>query len=108
MEISFVGEQDGPVERELKADLTNLFRNESGVEVAYLATGYHGDNPSPDVFLCLLREDKLGDADLVAKIGEIFSRIFSSDQHVDVFFFDRADEHEIRDVCRAFYPPDRT
>jgi SseB protein C-terminal domain len=107
MEIFFDAEKDGVTERELKAELVRLFDSFGGIEVAYLVLGHYDDNPQQYVFLCLLMKDGLEDVDLVNRIHEIFSRIFSSQEHLDVYFFYRPEEHEIRSVCRPFYELDR-
>ena len=107
MEIHFDAEKDGSSERELKAELVPLFESFGGVEVAYLVLGHYDDEPSRDVFLCLLMKHGLEDVDLVNRVQGIFSRIFNSAEHLDVYFFYRPEEPEIRKVCRPFYEPDR-
>ncbi len=52
-------------------------------------------------------KDGLEDVYLVKKIDEIFSHMFNGKEHLDVYFFYRPEEHEIRGVCRPFYEPDR-
>jgi len=86
MEIFFGAEKDAVTERELKAELVRLFDSFGGIEVAYLVLGHYDDNPSRDVILCLLMNDGLEDADLVNRIHEIFSRIFSSQEHLGRVF----------------------
>ena len=107
MQIFFDAEKDGIVERELKAELMQLFDSFGGIEVAYLVLGHYADDPSQHVFLCLLMKDRLENVALVKKIDEIFSHMFNSKEHLDVYFLYGPEEREIRGVCRPFYPPDR-
>src|SRR6266567_2712918 len=100
--IQFVGEQDGPPERLLKAQLAELLRSQSAVERAYLARTDYGDATGMHVTLCVkssLGEDKL----LTPKIGDIFVGIFGSHEHLDTLFLLTNQENDLQKVCRPFY-----
>jgi SseB protein C-terminal domain len=101
--FTFRGEQDGPIERALKAELTELFNNLKTIELAYLAIAtYEGDVEST-VVLCLRSASNTDDPEIVAKIGGIFHKMFSEPEGLDVFFLDEESEHELMRVCSPFY-----
>jgi hypothetical protein len=101
--IEFIGEQDDPSERDLKAALSTVFLGDPSVDRAYLAiVGFHpADQRS--VALCLV-SSRPGDQTLLKGVGAIFHRLFSSDMHLDVLFLSPQQEEDARRVCRAFYP----
>src|SRR6188768_1501283 len=90
--IHFLREHDGAAERLLKDALTALFRSSETVKRAYLAQVDYGDPNVFEVALCLRAEES---ASLVAAIGKIFAKIFSSYEHLDTLFLTEAREHEL-------------
>lgn len=98
--ISFVGEQDGAPERELKSGLRAAFLEEPFVRAAYLAQIEAGETGARSVALCL---DATDSPDLVARIGEIFGSMFAGATPLDILFLTPEREAEIKQVCTAFY-----
>jgi type III secretion system (T3SS) SseB-like protein len=102
MNIRFIGEKDGPTERELKETLGTIFSTIKDVQRAYLATVDYLDEQPPSVMLCLCTAH--GDSvELVTKIQEIFTPMFSSNEHLDVCFITEMEEIRLMGVCRPFY-----
>lgn len=100
----FIGEQDGPSERELKAGFVELFRQEPTVERAYLALADHDDGTGIHVTLAI-KSSRGEDSSLIRKLIEIFSEMFSSHEHLDMIFIREDQERQLRDVCAPFYVP---
>jgi hypothetical protein len=98
----FIGEQDGVPERELKARFSELFRQESMVQRAYLARAEHGDGKGIHVTLAVRRSGG-EDPSLIPKLGQIFAEMFSSHEHLDTMFIRDDEERELRMVCAPFY-----
>ena len=101
-EVTFSGEQDGPIERDLKDRLTKLFRSQPGVMAAFLAKTAYGSKTS--VALCL-RVKMSPDVEplLVKQVGEVFASIFSRDQHLDIIFLDETSEAKVSASCSPFF-----
>lgn len=74
-QVRFIGEQDGPAERELKQRLAEFFRGHQSVKAAYLARVSYGDAGPVSVALCL--RTQLGpDSGIAEKVGRIFASMF--------------------------------
>jgi type III secretion system (T3SS) SseB-like protein len=102
--IKFVGEQDGPPERDLKARLIKLFRDRPSVERAYLARTEYPDATGMQVTLCVVSstgEDK----SLVSQVSDIFGDMFGAHEHLDILFIRDEQEQQLRAVCMPFYKP---
>ena len=106
--VRFVGEQDGPAERDLKARFVELLRGEPGVQRAYLALAEHGEGSTAHVTLCLRCSTNKEDRSLLTKLAEIFGNMFNSREHLDIRFLREGEERELCSVCTAFYSSERT
>jgi hypothetical protein len=83
--IQFIGEQDGPPERDLKTRFIKLFRAEHTVQRAYLARADYGDANGVNVALCV--NSSVGeDISLVSRVSDIFAEMFGGHEHLDVLF----------------------
>jgi hypothetical protein len=100
--IRFVGEQDGPPERDLKAHIADLLRNELEVDRAYLARVQYDDTPSWSVAPCLAAT-KPDIPTINERIGRLFAAIFANDMHLDILYLSTAQEEELTKVCTSFY-----
>src|SRR5687768_16878143 len=83
-QVRFLGEQDGPPERELKEKLAALFRG-SLVQSAYLARVAYGSSAAPEVVLCI-RSESGADESLVKDVSGIFTPMFGKGQQLDIIF----------------------
>lgn len=101
-QLVFLGEQDGPPERELKEQLAKLFLSSSTVKSAYLARIAYESQSTPGVALCL-RTESAQDQTLVENAGKIFASMFGTSEHMDIVFLDERQETELLKVCRAFF-----
>ena len=106
--IAFLGEQDGPPERDLKQALSVIFSGEPSVSRAFLAKVTH-DFAIPGVALCVCLRDSGAQSSralpshLTREIARAFAEIFASVEHLDVVVLSSAEEHEASRVCRPFY-----
>lgn len=101
-QIVFVGQQDGPPERELKSRLVELFDGTPNVRAAYLAQVRYGDNVPIAIALCLCLNDVDG-TDVVESASAIFAEMFGNDSRLDIVPIDKKQEVSLSRVCSAFY-----
>jgi SseB protein C-terminal domain len=100
-QLQFLGEQDGPPERELKFRLAQFFQSDQSVTTAYLARVAYGGE-SFAVALCL--RARFGfDRGLAEELGKIFASIFGSHEHLDIIFLSEAQQSELAIVCKPFF-----
>jgi hypothetical protein len=98
--VEFVGEQDGPVEQQLKATLAAELATRPHVHRAYLAQVRYAPDGPHDVALCI-RGAK--DQAVVEAAGACFARIFASNVHLDIMFLTDAQEQDVQRVCKSFF-----
>ena len=101
-DIVFVGEQDGPAESQLKAELARLFAQHAGVSQAYLVRAAMDGQTS---VVLALRAEGVDEAALAREVGAVFATIFNARAHLDVLFLDAARQAQVSRVCPAFYGP---
>ena len=100
--VEFLIEQDGVPEREFKNRVITILENRLHVRSAFLAQVAYDNSPDIHIALCL-RLTINQDLSLRHEIGEVFSSMFGSHEHLDVLMLKDAQESEIRKVCEAFY-----
>jgi SseB protein C-terminal domain len=100
--IEFLGEQDGPPERLLKASLAEELARVPRISAAYLARVGYQPQGQPGVALCIAGQRD--DPALVDRLGQRFGAIFGSRAALDILFLTAEQEVEVRRVCTAFYP----
>lgn len=100
--IRFIGEQDGPPERELKSHLAKLLSSEQSVHRAYLARLQYGDATSWDVALCIAAANP-NVPEVNGRVGRLFAGIFRRDVHLDVLYLTSGQESQLSAVCRPFF-----
>jgi hypothetical protein len=113
-QVQFVGEQDGPPERELKTRLADSLRP-MGIRKAYLAVVSYDERKGPqstsgdgapalNVALCLSLLDTAAEKhDIVQRAGHDFAALFGPTQHMDIVFLTDQQEAALKKVCRPFY-----
>ena len=101
-QLCFIGEQDGPPERELKGRLAIFFRRDQSVQTAYLARVSYDDPSRIGVALCL-RTQFGADPGMAEKIGKIFASMFGTHEHMDIIFLNEQQEAQLTKVCAAFF-----
>ena len=100
--LRFLGEQDGPPERELKAIFAAAFRRTPAVRSAYLARVAYGEDAGGGVALCV-RSDAPEDESLVGRVGAVFAERIDPGARLDVIFLTEEQEREVASVCPPFY-----
>lgn len=101
--VRFVAEQDGPAERDLKAQLVQCLRRCS-IRRAYLVrVEYLGGDAS--VALCLVGNARRR-SEILACSNDVFAGLFHTSQSLDTIFLSRIQESDLRRVCRPFYRSD--
>jgi hypothetical protein len=99
-QITFVGEQDGKPERELKQELVKFFSSRLDIESAYLAR-VHYDKPEDwHVALCLVGEPN---EEVLGEVGNIFYTMFGQDSHMDVILLNDTQKLEIQRTVKSFF-----
>jgi|SRR5712671_3114575 len=100
--ISFLGEQDGPVERTLKACWLPILSANPQIRRAFLVrASYEAPNDIHVVLaLCSTGAD---DPRLVEALRVPYATIMGPDCPLDMMFAGSAQESEIEKVCPAFY-----
>ena len=81
--VQFIGEQDGPSERDLKASVFAILARHAHVHRAYLARIAYDGAEVGAVALCLVGRQ---DPDLAATIGREFARLFATGVPLDIVF----------------------
>jgi len=101
LRITFIGEQAGPVEDDLKSRFGEILSHTPTVQSAYLARLLVGD-PEYTVGLCI--RSSVGKDDLLqTRLAWVFKELFRAEEHLDILFIRDDQEAELRKVCRAFY-----
>jgi CRISPR/Cas system-associated endoribonuclease Cas2 len=105
-QVVFLGEQDGPPERELKARLTQLFDQRRDVLRAYLSRVSYGDSANT-VALCVRADPEVTNQvvanQLVEMIGKVFGDMFGEHEHLDIIFLSDTQESNLTKSCSAFF-----
>jgi hypothetical protein len=100
--ILFLGDQDGVIERELKARLTNCFTSKQTVSSAYLVRVSYEEAPGPLIALCIRCGEKPA-MELAECSGKIFGSLFDPREHLDILFLSEAQVAEIDKIAKPFY-----
>jgi len=100
--ITFIGEQNGIPEQQVKSGLNILFHKTTTVRSAFLARVDYGNSDKFNVALCVC-SDTPEDVDLKKEAGKIFSTQFGTNEHLDIIFLRREQETALRHVCKPFY-----
>ena len=93
--VTFVCEQDGNPERDLKEKFVPLFQERDHVRSAYLVRVTYADPNEINVALCI-RMEKDDDSSLRKAIGDIFAAKFNRQEHLDTMFISNDKEEEIK------------
>lgn len=101
-ELRFLGEQDGPAERELKVLLTALFQRERSVQMAYLIRADCGTGTRRRPVLGV-KANLLFRAELVQTIGQIFASVFIDQEHLDIVLVHGKLEEQVSTICAPFF-----
>lgn len=100
--ISFLCEQIGKPEQELKHYLLDLFKKNKEVIRAYLVRVKYDSKNDFNVVLCLKMTSKPSE-NLEEGISNIFAGMFRTDEHLDTLFLSSEEEARLRSICQPFY-----
>jgi len=100
--ITFVREQDGDAERNLKQKIVPLLEARDYVHSAYLVRATYDNTHELNVALCI-RMEQGDDSGLRKAVGDVFATMFNRQEHLDIAFIRNEQEDELKQVCRAFY-----
>jgi hypothetical protein len=99
--ISFVCEQAGLPEQELKNALIPVLNGFSPVQRAYLVRVLYRSSEQTDVALCL--SASAASVEIVNSCAQEFRKLFNSEQCLDILFLKPEQETELSKVCRPFF-----
>jgi hypothetical protein len=101
--LHFIGEQDGPAERDLKGRLTRVFEKQEVINLAYLATIQYSDEDTRSVALCLRCLSAAAAETAACAASDVFFKMFGKGQRLDIIVLDDDAWRELRAVCKPFY-----
>src|SRR2546422_2345328 len=102
-DVVFLGEQDGPPERDLKARLSEIFVRHGTVHTAFLAIVQYPDSSAHHIAVCMTTAAP-EDPALVQEVGSIFRSLFGGHEHLDILFVNGPQEAQLAGVCKPFFP----
>jgi hypothetical protein len=100
--VRFLAEQDGPVERRVKARWLSILSSNPNIRRAFLVRASYEDPNDIHVVLALCSNAR-PDCTLIEALRVPYAEIFRSDCPLDMVFPSPAQESEIAKVCRPFY-----
>jgi hypothetical protein len=101
-QVTFVSEQDGTSERQLKSRLSDLFDG-TPIEQAFLARVDFGGPGGPEVALCIAGPAELP-KELLEKIAGVYGAVFVGRDPMDVLLLSASQRKQIRKICQPFFP----
>jgi hypothetical protein len=101
--VKYLGEQDGPAEREFKTQLSMLMSQNSKVSCAYLARVNYGRTNPEAMALCVRAEIGPDERRFAEDVGKLFASMFNVQEHLDVLFLKLDEEIELAKVCSPFF-----
>ncbi|MHB1022310.1 MAG: hypothetical protein ACYC46_08370 [Acidobacteriaceae bacterium] len=101
-QFTYLCEQDGAVEQELKSDWVQLFLSHPDVVAAYLVRIQHHDHTGPKVALCL-RAGRRQRQSLIELCAARFRDRFAPEEGLLIQFLSEAQEQRVRVVAHSFY-----
>ena len=100
--VTFLAEQDGPVERTIKSRWLPILSAHPEIRRAFLVRAAYEGQQDVHVVLALCSNSS-GDVNVVEALRVPYAAIFSRDCPLDIGFFSGTQESEIERVCPPFY-----
>ena len=100
--FSFLGEQDGPVERTVKARWLPILSSRPEIRRAFLVRATYEGSSDVHVLLALC-SSRGPDTSLVEALRVPYAAIFHRDCPLDIVFVSSTQESQIEAVCPPFY-----
>ncbi len=101
--VKFIGEQNGPPEKDLKEALKIFFHKDGSIITAYLARVKYDDSEACATIALCLRTQFGPDHGLAEKAGRIFARMFGRNNSLDIIFLSHEQEIKLAKVCSRFF-----
>ncbi len=99
---TFLGEQDGEVEKEFKRRLLECFATTTTLHRAYLVRATFDDSPAIRIVLAM-EANSGGHVVLRERAYKVFAKMFSSTVSLDILFPDQEQRRRISAVAKPFY-----
>ncbi|HWY71349.1 MAG TPA: enhanced serine sensitivity protein SseB C-terminal domain-containing protein [Terriglobales bacterium] len=100
--VTFLGEQDGEVEKEFKQRLLDRFATSTTLHKAYLVRARYGESPEIKVVLAL-DANAGGLVILRDRASRVFAKMFNSETSLDILFLSDEQKQRISAVAKPFY-----
>jgi hypothetical protein len=100
--ITFLCDQQGSPEDELKHLLSRYFKSVLGISSAFLLRVKYGNSDEQKVALCI-RGDGLEEKAVVAHVSQTFRQTFNSQQSLDIIFLDPDQAKQALGIGTPFY-----
>jgi len=100
--VTYLGEQDGPVEGTVKARWLPILSTRPEIRRAFLVRASYEGQSDVHVVLALC-STSAPDRRLIDDLRAPYAAIFSRDCALDMVFLKPAEESDIEKVCRPFY-----
>jgi hypothetical protein len=101
-QITFLSEQDGNIERALKAGWVAYLKGNVHVTLACLARVRYANSSQERVALCL-RADTADKKVLVESLSADFRRLFKTTETLDIVFLSSEQQSRLLRVAKPFY-----
>lgn len=98
--LEFLGDQDGPFERELKGRLSKLFAHGVGVRTAYLARVHLPSSGGTTVLLGLVGRESRG---VVEAASKVFAALAGGETYLDIAYLGEDQARAAAKVCTPFF-----
>jgi SseB protein C-terminal domain len=103
--IAFVGEQDGPTERELKRAVAAILKRALSIECVFLLKVLY--EPERETKMALVMEEtREQEEQIVDSVERIFKGLFDESQSLDFLFLTGEQTAQLRSVTEPFYTRD--
>jgi hypothetical protein len=100
--FEFLGEQDGPVERTIKAQWVPILSSRPEIRRAFLVRASYDGSSDVHVLLAL-RSTRGSDVSLLEALRVPYAAVFRADCPLDMMYVNSAQESQIERVCPPFY-----
>ncbi len=100
--IQFIGQQDGAIEREFTAKVSEFLQESASPMLsAYLCRVHYGDPKCISVAVCIASSNSPSQ-ELLDGIAAIFHSMFGAHEHLDMLFLNGEQQSRLRPVCKPF------
>ena len=102
MRITYLTEQLGAVETDLKGEIVERLEKLGSPARAYLVSVLHAESGDSSVTLCIYIEERWRKF-VVHQVTDIFEAMFSKAEYLDIVFLDAEEEKKVQAICKPFF-----